>query len=114
LRPLLRTLLKQHVGEAIVNNREKRQSARKAIAATVHIATGIGPPLKCTMMDVSKHGARIAVDDSESAPQEFLLLLKNDLLRWCRVMWRSDREIGIQFIQSPNSLKTKGGEGSTK
>jgi len=90
-----------------MSSQDKRQSARKAITATVHIATGLGRPLKCTIMDVSKHGARIAVDDPESSPQEFLLLLKKNLLRWCRVMWRSDCEIGIQFIQSPNSLKTK-------
>jgi hypothetical protein len=48
--------------------------------------------------DVSELGARIAVGDPASAPQEFLILLSHKLSRWCRVSWRSDREIGIEFV----------------
>jgi hypothetical protein len=86
---------------------DKRQSARRAIAHTVYMATGLGPPLKCRMKDVSEFGARITVSDPRSAPQEFLILLNDDLLRWCQVMWRPENEIGIKFVQTPRSLTKK-------
>jgi hypothetical protein len=86
---------------------EKRQNARRAISHTVHLVTGLGPPLKCRMEDVSKSGARIAVSDPRMAPQKFLILLNKGLLRWCEVMWRSEHEIGIKFIRTPHSLKTR-------
>ncbi len=58
------------------------------------------------MSDVSESGARMSFVYPEAAPQEFLLLLSVDLLRWCRVMWRSQREIGVAFIDPPKSLTT--------
>lgn len=83
---------------------EKRQKPRRPISRIAHIATGLGPPLQCQMSDVSEAGARIAVLYPKSAPQEFLLLLSTDLLRWCRVIWRSEQEIGVSFIDPPKSL----------
>ena len=83
---------------------DKRHHARRAIERTAHIATGLGPPLECQMSDVSQSGVRIAVAQPDLAPQEFLLLFSNDLSRWCRVIWRSDHEIGTTFIDPPASL----------
>jgi hypothetical protein len=90
-----------------MNDENRRQHGRRAITRTVHMTTGLGPPLKCAMKDVSESGARIVVSDSKASPQEFLLLLNAGLSRWCRVTWRSDNEIGIQFIPPPHSFKTK-------
>ena len=88
-----------------MRDEDRRQHARRSITRTVHIATGLGPPLKCGMKDVSEAGARIVVSDSKASPQEFLLLLNAGLARWCRVTWRSDKEIGIEFIPPPQSMK---------
>lgn len=90
-----------------MNKGEKRRNTRRTILHTVHLVTGLGPPLKCRMEDVSKSGARIAVSDPKMAPQEFLILLNKGLLRWCEVMWRSEHEIGIKFIRTPHSLTIK-------
>lgn len=86
---------------------ERRRNERREIAHTVHIVTGLGAALKCRMADVSETGARIAVSDPKAAPQEFLIELDKGLMRWCRVMWRSQHEIGIKFIHAPHSLETK-------
>ena len=86
---------------------EKRQTARRAITHTIFVATGLGPPLKCQMLDVSEYGARLRMGDPRTAPQEFLVLLDKGLTRWCQVMWRSDSEVGIKFVEPPQSLKTK-------
>lgn len=85
---------------------EKRQSERRPITHPVFMATGVCPPVKCQMLDVSELGARIRVGDPRLAPQEFLILLDKGLSRWCQVMWRSETEIGIKFVEPPESLKT--------
>ncbi len=84
---------------------EKRARPRRPITMNVHMATGLGPPLSCAMKDVSELGARIVVDEPALAPQEFLILLSHKLTRWCRVSWRSEREIGIEFVGEPKSVK---------
>lgn len=86
---------------------EKRQGSRRSIEHTVHVATGLGPPLKCQMLDVSETGARLRFGDPRVAPQEFLIILGEGLSRWCRVMWRSDTDIGIMFIEAPPSVNPK-------
>ena len=90
-----------------MNDENRREHLRRPITHTAYIVTGLGPPLKCTMRDVSESGGRIAVGDPRSSPQEFLLMLNQGLLRWCRVIWRSEKEVGIQFIRPPRSLKKK-------
>jgi len=86
---------------------EKRQKARLPIIHKVFMATGISPPLNCQMLDVSEYGARLRVGAPKTAPQEFLIVLDKGLTRWCQVVWRSDTEIGIKFVDPPQSLKTK-------
>jgi hypothetical protein len=90
-----------------MNTNDKRGSSRRDIARIVQMATGLGQGLKCSLKDISSTGARIEITDASSAPQEFLIKLNDGLLRWCRVMWRSEKEIGITFIEAPRSLGTK-------
>lgn len=95
-----------------MENTEKRQRDRRPITHSVFMATGVCPPVKCQMLDVSEFGARIRVGDPRLAPQEFLILLDKGLMRWCRVIWRSDTEIGIKFVEPPESLKTSEAKGA--
>ncbi len=88
-----------------MNKPENRQSARRAITHKVFMATGVSPPLSCQMLDISEYGARLRVGDPRTAPQEFLILLDKGLTRWCQVMWRSNSEIGVKFVEPPQSLK---------
>jgi hypothetical protein len=81
--------------------------AAPPITHAVYVTTGLSPPLQCEMHDVSELGARLRVGDPQTAPQEFLILLNKGLTRWCRVIWRSDTEIGVEFIEPPKSLKAK-------
>jgi len=88
-----------------MNEPEKRRSERRPITHAVFVATGVSPPMKCQLLDISEFGARIRVGDPASAPQEFLMQLGKGLTRWSRVMWRSDIAIGVEFIEPPESLK---------
>ena len=89
-----------------MDDSDHRQRQRRPIGHVAHLATGLGPPLKCYMIDISQSGARISVDNPKTSPQEFLLLINNDLARWCRVVWRSEHELGLTFIHPPTSLTT--------
>jgi hypothetical protein len=90
-----------------MDKHEKRRNRRRPIKHIVHIATGVGPPLQCQMIDVSESGARLIVDDPKSAPETFLIMLNDNLLRWCQVMWRSNTQIGIKFVNPLQSSTTK-------
>ncbi len=88
-----------------MDNPEKRQSTRRPIVHSIFMATGVCPPVKCQMLDVSESGTRIRVGDPRLAPQEFLILLGKGLTRWCQVVWRSETEIGVKFIEPPESVR---------
>ena len=59
------------------------------------------PPLSCTLVDISEGGARIEVAAPGDLPEEFSLLLVEDLanMRRCRIVWRSDDEIGVNYLE---------------
>ena len=81
---------------------------RKEPRAVVHrpgwIALGKGMQLlECTVWDESENGARLVIQGAGHAPDEFYLYLSLDFMsrRRCRVAWRSEREIGVEFVPEP-------------
>jgi len=77
---------------------ENRKYPRKEIELDVHIETDHGSKIACRLADLSQTGARVALDYSGVLPKEFMLVLSAQMRRRCRVMWRADREIGVQFV----------------
>ncbi|WP_068023988.1 PilZ domain-containing protein [Rhodoplanes sp. Z2-YC6860] len=62
----------------------------------------IETPTAVSVADVSETGAKLVVKDPASVPDEFLLRLRPDLRKWCRVVWRGAEEVGIEFIAPPD------------
>lgn len=87
---------------------DKRSAPRREIERTAHIEIASGPPIPCTLSDVSQSGGRLALQDTASLPEEFILALRDDLRRWCRIMRRSDREVGVKFIAAPEKQISQG------
>jgi hypothetical protein len=78
-----------------------RKSTRKDLQYPAWVDAGDGSsPVSCTMLDVSRTGARLAIENSNDIPAEFTLLLTGTgaVRRKCRVMRRSNGEIGVQFV----------------
>jgi hypothetical protein len=46
--------------------------------------------------DISEEGAKIIYSTVEELPDEFLLTMGMNH-RHCRVMWRSQKEVGVRF-----------------
>ena len=56
--------------------------------------------IACTVRNMSEGGAAIDLDTTITLPQSFTLLIERDnFVRDCRTVWRSDRRIGLAFVQ---------------
>ena len=55
---------------------------------------------ECDVMDISKNGAKIAVQPLSNVPQRFELAFLQDgtKRRACNVIWRRGQMIGVQFV----------------
>jgi hypothetical protein len=86
--------------------RERGREARKAKrtrrrnAAWITLASG-GAHIPCVLWDISDSGARLAAPRANVLPGAFNLLLSKDgrSTRLCRVVWRTDRQLGVKFIE---------------
>jgi PilZ domain-containing protein len=80
--------------------REFRRNPRKHVNFIGAIVLGDGTtPQRCKILDMSKGGAWLAVLDGKKLPSKFTLLLamNGSVSRECKVAWRKDKEIGVQF-----------------
>lgn len=56
--------------------------------------------IACTVRNMSAGGAAIDIDCPVTLPQSFTLSISRDnFVRNCRAVWRSDRRIGLAFVQ---------------
>lgn len=80
---------------------EQRRSIREDVQfpAWIDIADG-SQPRNCTVLDVSEGGARIMLSSPTELPKDFWLVLTKDRTRrrYCRLVWRSDTQIGVAYL----------------
>ncbi|MBR0952638.1 PilZ domain-containing protein [Bradyrhizobium canariense] len=56
--------------------------------------------IACTVRNMSANGAAIELDATVALPQSFTLAIARDnFVRKCRAVWRSERRIGLAFVQ---------------
>jgi hypothetical protein len=83
--------------------RELRKTRRrpKRQAAWISYDSG-GTLVPCVIWDLSEEGARLGPARAKTLPDVFNLITSKDgtSRRACRVVWRKDRHIGVQFLQS--------------
>ena len=59
----------------------------------------------CTIRNLSGRGAFLALPGSVDLPDGFELLIKPDgLIHSCRVIWRNDEGIGVEFVSRKESI----------
>jgi hypothetical protein len=84
---------------------DQRQSSRQRVNCPAWVDIGDGSPVRpCTLWDVSEAGARISIEAPADVPKEFSLVLSADgsVRRRCRVIWRSDAQIGARYLTVPD------------
>jgi PilZ domain len=81
---------------------DRRRSQRHAVSGRARIQTLAGTVAgTCLIADISDGGARLVAEGLQ-VPEEFLLCFEDieDGSRECRVVWRLDDEIGIEFLDA--------------
>ena len=55
---------------------------------------------RCTLVDVSELGARLTISDVYDLPESFALHLTRASHpgRLCRIVWRRDHDVGVEFF----------------
>jgi hypothetical protein len=77
-----------------------RKEKRKPLGYPGRIFLWGREPMGCTLLDISKGGAKLAVYDVGAIPDMFVLMLSlaGGVRRKCKVVRRSKGEIGVQFV----------------
>jgi hypothetical protein len=84
-----------------MSRRELRRAKRTRRRNAAWIGFGTSDArVPCVLWDISATGARLAAARCKSLPSAFDLLLSNDegSRRRCRVVWRNDRQLGVEFV----------------
>ena len=77
--------------------RERRSQRQKTFKGGL-IIYGLSPPVECIIRNLSDNGAALQVRDSSSIPDTFQVLIKPEMIkRNCKVVWRSETKLGVQF-----------------
>lgn len=76
--------------------KERRQHQRLVINRVTTFRAGSGLSHQCMITDISRNGARL-FSEYEAVPDEFDLMISDDLARRCQVIWRLGGEIGVKF-----------------
>lgn len=76
---------------------EKRSIARLRVLKAATIAFG-GAAIDCTVRNLTASGALLEVERPLGIPHHFVLVIPSeDISRSCRLLWASERRIGIRF-----------------
>ncbi|MGA2894101.1 MAG: PilZ domain-containing protein [Xanthobacteraceae bacterium] len=77
-----------------------RHDLRNVINRPAWISVGDGVPLlKCTLIDLSDSGAKLALESTDDIPDRFSLWLSRDGQQSfsCRIVWCERTALGVQF-----------------
>jgi PilZ domain len=77
----------------------QRRSPRRNVRYPARIDAIDGTAQSCTLVDISETGARLIATGTDQIPGEFTLLL-GGAFRKCRVVWRNEPHLGVQFLPS--------------
>lgn len=78
---------------------EKRRSprSRARLAASIRIDDN-GPGTPCVAWDMSETGAKLAVGRPLLLPDRITLVFSAAVHRRCEIVWRSEKFVGVKFI----------------
>ena len=77
--------------------KERRQQPRLVVNRTTTWRAERGAPRQCLITNISADGARLFTEDAV-VPEQFELVIAENLARRCQVVWRLGGEIGVRFL----------------
>jgi hypothetical protein len=77
---------------------DQRDATRQRVLKPAKIAFGRACIIDCTLRNISDSGACLQVASPLGIPDSFNLLLDaGKTTRACRILWRKERQIGVEF-----------------
>lgn len=91
-------------------NAEQRAHPRYLASRVVFLVEG-QRAMKCALIDVAEGGARISPPPGTELPLEGLVLVdsRQRRIHLAKLVWRSEREAGLQFVRSDTLEAPAGG-----
>ena len=80
----------------LISLSERRAFFRRGIGMPAQIERNGQAPLRCRLIDISRHGATVTTTDI-ALPNEFVLKVPDASRHACEVLWRSERMLGVKF-----------------
>jgi hypothetical protein len=77
--------------------KERRTQPRLVVNRTTTWRAERGKPRHCLITNISADGARLFTEDAV-VPEQFDLVIAENLERRCQVVWRLGGEIGVRFL----------------
>ena len=74
----------------------RREPRNRVLRTTFIVLSDKAPKLECTARNISESGATLRVSTTVGLPRSFDVVIEG-IRRRCRVIWQTDREIGIDF-----------------
>lgn len=88
---------------------ENRASPRSPATRKVYIVVG-DQVSRCSLIDIAEGGARISTNGMVTTAEEMIIVDGGvSRVHLSRVVWRSDREAGLQFFRSDTFVGPAGG-----
>jgi hypothetical protein len=87
--------------EPVQEAKDERVDPRVTVRRCGWLSPTKGEQLQeCVVLDESKKGARLAVNAPSGIPDKFYIYmsLESTSRRHCRVAWRSDQQLGVEFL----------------
>ena len=86
-----------------------RRNNRKAVDLSARLEVS-GQMINCTVCDISLGGARLKAGLAINNGTSVLVRLKDKLNRTAKVVWAKEGFVGLNFDDSPGSVKIEFGE----
>ncbi len=80
---------------------ERRKTPRRRVLKGAQVSfRGLRAAIDCTIRDLSDNGARLIVESPVGVPDLFDLVQHGGAPRFCRVVWRTATQIGVEFLDA--------------
>jgi hypothetical protein len=78
---------------------EKRKHPRTEVNEAAYVSSG-GSVMYCVIVNISREGAAIEVENPAFVPHRFRLVMANDasVVYECQVIWSKKSRIGLSFL----------------
>lgn len=86
------------------NDGDGRSALRRRVLKPGKIVVNRRSTIDCTVHNMSARGAKLDVATVVGVPDVFELKVDGQL-QPCRVVWRRLKELGVEFLSKPSSLR---------